>query len=64
MLYYELSSLQVVGDGDVVGVRYRGTLDDGTVFDENPGQVHTEIVSSRQDFNAPYTFKSGFKCVQ
>ncbi len=27
----------VVEDGDVVGVRYKGTLDDGSVFDENPG---------------------------
>ncbi|EKX43607.1 FKBP-type peptidyl-prolyl cis-trans isomerase [Guillardia theta CCMP2712] len=26
----------VVQDGDVVGVRYKGTLDDGSVFDENP----------------------------
>jgi len=26
----------VVEDGDVVGVRYKGTLEDGSVFDENP----------------------------
>ena len=25
-----------VAEGDVIGVRYKGTLDDGSVFDENP----------------------------
>eukprot|EP00961_Rhodomonas_salina_P202817 2736234-Rhodomonas_salina.1 len=29
----------VVEDGDVVGVRYKGTLEDGSVFDENPGMA-------------------------
>jgi len=28
--------MKVAADGDVVAVRYRGTLDDGSVFDENP----------------------------
>jgi len=39
----------VVEDGDVVGVYYKGTLDDGSVFDENPGgpPLEFEVGSGR-----------------
>jgi len=39
----------IVEDGDVVGVFYKGTLDDGSVFDENPGgpPLEFEVGSGR-----------------
>lgn len=39
----------VVEDGDVVGVFYKGTLDDDSVFDENPGgpPLEFEVGSGR-----------------
>ena len=44
-----MSADVVVEDGDVVGVFYKGTLDDGSVFDENPNgpPLEFEVGSGR-----------------
>eukprot|EP00285_Hemiselmis_virescens_P009807 CAMPEP_0173392140 /NCGR_PEP_ID=MMETSP1356-20130122/18782_1 /TAXON_ID=77927 ORGANISM="Hemiselmis virescens, Strain PCC157" /NCGR_SAMPLE_ID=MMETSP1356 /ASSEMBLY_ACC=CAM_ASM_000847 /LENGTH=336 /DNA_ID=CAMNT_0014349867 /DNA_START=51 /DNA_END=1061 /DNA_ORIENTATION=- len=39
----ESSAEMKVQDGDVVGVTYKGTMDDGEVFDENTGQALLEF---------------------